>query len=134
RGGTSPLEGDTPARGLKRTAGGGCVAPPQANRRTATRPGRIPRRAGAAPPADRFAAVGEMVLALEGYLEETGLAADKVVGELGRYFQAPAAYELALKERMVDHLTRRGQDQLAADDRAAALDVFDRGLPIDPNN
>ena len=88
----------------------------------------------AAQPADRFPAVGEMVLALEGYLEETGLGADKVVGELGRYFQAPAAYEMALKERMVDHLTRRGQDQLATDDRAAALDVFDRVLTIDPSN
>jgi hypothetical protein len=88
----------------------------------------------AAQPADRFPAIGEMVIALEGYLEETGLAPDKVAGELGRYFQAPAAYELALKERMLDHLTRRGQAHLADDSRSAALDVFDRVLTLDPSN
>jgi hypothetical protein len=75
-----------------------------------------------------------MAMALEGYLEESGLAPDKLVGELGRYFVAPAAYEQALRERLIDHLTRRGQQQLAVDDRAAALDVFDRVLTIDPSN
>ncbi|HEY6177717.1 MAG TPA: serine/threonine-protein kinase, partial [Kofleriaceae bacterium] len=132
--GKLPFEGKNPHEVLKRIAECRFVDPRQANPRIGNRLGRIILRAMAAQPADRFAAVGEMVLALEGYLEETGLGADKVVGELGRYFQAPAAYELALKERMVDHLTRRGQDQLAADDRAAALDVFDRVLTIDPNN
>src|SRR6476646_2490519 len=122
--GQLPFRGKNPHEILKRIAECRFTDPRQANPRIGNRLGRIILRAMAAQPADRFAAVGEMVIALEGYVEETGLAADKVAGELGRYFQAPAAYEHALKERMVDHLTRRGQDQLAADDRAAALDVF----------
>ena len=68
------------------------------------------------------------------YLEEIGIATDKLAGELARYFQAPASYEQALKERLVDHLTRRGQKLLADDDRPPALDVFDRVLTIDPDN
>src|SRR5512140_626125 len=58
--------------------------------------GRIILRAMAAQPGDRFAAIGEMVIALEGYLEESGIAHDKVTSELGRYFEAPVPYEQAL--------------------------------------
>src|SRR4029079_11992822 len=75
-----------------------------------------------------------MVIALEGYLDESGIPHDKVAGELGHYFQGPTAYEQALRDRMIDHLTRCGQARLADDDRAAALDVFDRVLTIDPHN
>jgi tRNA A-37 threonylcarbamoyl transferase component Bud32 len=132
--GKLPFEGKNPHEVLKRIAECRFVDPRQAQPRIGNRLGRIILRAMAAQPADRFAAIGEMVIALEGYLEESGIASDKVAGELGRYFQAPAAYELALKERMVDHLTRRGQKLLAQDDRAASLDVFDRVLTIDPEN
>src|ERR1043165_3543406 len=132
--GKLPFEGKNPHEVLKRIAECRFLDPRQANPRIGNRLGRIILRAMAREPGDRFPGVGEMVIALEGYLEETGLAADKVASELGRYFQAPAAYELALKERMIDHLTRRGQDQLAADDRAAALDVFDRVLTTDPSH
>ncbi len=132
--GKLPFEGKNPHEVLKRIAECRFVDPRQANPRIGNRLGKIILRAMAAQPADRFPAIGEMVIALEGYLEETGLAPDKVAGELGRYFQAPAAYELALKERMLDHLTRRGQAHLADDSRAAALDVFDRVLTLDPSN
>ena len=60
-----------------------------------------------AAPDARYPAIGEMVMAIEGYLEESGLPADKVAGELARYFKSPSSYELALKERLVDHLTKR---------------------------
>jgi serine/threonine-protein kinase len=132
--GRLPFEGKNPHEVLKRIAECRFVDPRQANPRIGNRLGRIILRAMAAAPGDRFPAIGEMVLALEGYLEETGVAHDKVAGELGRYFETPVAYEQALKARMIDHLTRRGQKQLAADDRAAALDVFDRILTIDPHN
>ncbi len=132
--GKLPFEGKNPHEVLKRIAECRFVDPRQANPRIGNRLGKIILRAMAAQPADRFPAIGEMVLALEGYLEETGLAPDKVASELGRYFQAPAAYELALKERMIDHLTRRGQAHLAQDSRASALDVFDRVLTLDPTN
>jgi tRNA A-37 threonylcarbamoyl transferase component Bud32 len=132
--GKLPFEGKNPHEVLKRIAECRFVDPRQANPRIGNRLGKIILRAMAAQPADRFPAIGEMVIALEGYLEETGLAPDKVASELGRYFQAPAAYELALKERMVDHLTRRGQAHLADDSSATALDVFDRVLTLDPSN
>ncbi|MGE5185092.1 MAG: hypothetical protein ACM31C_23650, partial [Acidobacteriota bacterium] len=96
--------------------------------------GRIILRAMAAQPGDRFPNVGEMVIALESYLEESGLAKDKIPGELARYFQAPVPYEAALKARLLDHLTRRGQELMGKDDRAGALDAFDRVLTIDPEN
>ena len=132
--GKLPFEGKNPHEVLKRIAECKFVDPRQANPRIGNRLGRIILRAMAAAPNDRFPAVGEMVLALEGYLEESGVQHDKVVGELGRYFETPVAYELALKERIVDHLTRRGQQLLASEERAAALDVFDRILTIDPHN
>jgi len=132
--GRLPFEGKNPHEVLKRIAECKFLDPRQANPRIGNRLGRIILRAMAAMPVDRFAAIGEMAAALEGYLEESGIAHDKVAGELGRYFDAPAAYEQALKDRMIDHLTRRGQKQLAEDDRSAALDVFDRILTIDPNN
>src|SRR5690349_10419996 len=132
--GKLPFEGKNPHEVLKRIAECRFVDPRQANPRIGNRLGRIILRAMAAAPGDRFPAVSEMVIALEGYLDESGIPHDKVASELGRYFQGPAAYEQALRDRMIDHLTRRGQARLADDDRAAALDVFDRVLTIDPSN
>ena len=132
--GKLPFEGKNPHEVLKRIAECKFVDPRQANPRIGNRLGKIILRAMAAEPADRYASIGEMVTALEAYLEESGIAPDKVQAELGRYFQAPPAYELALEERLVDHLTRAGQDKLASDDRAQALDIFDRVLTIDPDN
>jgi serine/threonine-protein kinase len=132
--GKLPFEGKNPHEVLKRIAECRFIDPRQANPRIGNRLGRIILRAMAAAPCDRFPAIGDMALALEGYLEESGLAPDKLAGELGRYFAAPATYEQALRERVIDHLTRRGQQQLAANDQAAALDVFDRILTIDPSN
>ena len=132
--GKLPFEGKNPHEVLKRIAECRFVDPRQANPRIGNRLGRIILRAMAAAPDDRFAAIGEMARALESYLDESGLAHDKVIGELGRYFAAPAAYEQALRERLIDHLTRRGQQLLASEERAAALDVFDRILTIDASN
>src|SRR3954465_12582377 len=132
--GKLPFEGKNPHEVLKRIAECRFVDPRQANPRIGNRLGRIILRAMAAQPADRFPAIGEMVIALEGYLEESGIDPGRATRGLGRYFDAPAAYEQALKDRMIDHLTRRGQAHLAADRRAAALDVFDRVLTIDPQN
>jgi serine/threonine-protein kinase len=129
--GKLPFEGKNPHEVLKRIAECKFVDPRQANPRLGNRLGRIILRAMAAEPADRYPTVGEMVLALEGYLEESGIAHDKVPGELARYFQGPAAYERALEDRLIDHLTRRGGELLEQDDRAAALDVFDPNIHFD---
>ena len=132
--GKLPFEGKNPHEVLKRIAECKFVDPRQANPRIGNRLGRIILKAMAAQPNDRYAAIGEMVLALEAYLEESGLVVDKLTSELARYFKAPGPYELALRERLVDHLTRRGQELLASKDQAKALDVFDRVLTIDGEN
>ncbi|MBA3391128.1 MAG: serine/threonine protein kinase [Deltaproteobacteria bacterium] len=132
--GKLPFEGKNPHEVLKRIAECKFVDPRTANARIGNRLGKIILRAMAIEPNDRFPAIGEMVTALEAYLEESGIAADKVQAELGRYFGSPGAYELALEERLVDHLTRHGITLLAANDRAHALDVFDRVLTIDADN
>ena len=132
--GKLPFEGKNPHEVLKRIAECRFVDPRQANPRIGNRLGRIILKAMAAEPADRYAAIGEMVLALEAYLEESGLPPDKIPAELARYFQAPASYEEALRTRLVDTLTRAGTAKLDTDDRSGALDVFDRVLTIEPAN
>ena len=134
--GKLPFEGKNPHEVLKRIAECRFIDPRTANPRIGNRLGRIILRAMAAAPADRFASVGEMVTALEGYLDESGLPHDKVklASELARYFSSPVAYEQALEDRLIAHLTKRGQELLERDDRAAALDLFDRVLTIDADN
>ncbi|HEY5948831.1 MAG TPA: serine/threonine-protein kinase [Kofleriaceae bacterium] len=132
--GKLPFEGKNPHEVLKRIAECKFVDPRQANPRIGNRLGKIILRAMAAQPADRYPAISEMVIALEAYLEESGIAPDKLTSELARYFKAPASYEQALKERLVDHLSRLGQKLLSAGDQTQALDVFDRVLTIDPEN
>ncbi|HEY1550605.1 MAG TPA: serine/threonine-protein kinase, partial [Kofleriaceae bacterium] len=132
--GKLPFEGKNPHEVLKRIAECKFVDPRQANPRIGNRLGRIILRAMAAAPDDRYPSIAEMVVALEGYLDESGLPSDKIPAELGRYFSAPASYEEALKTRLVDTLTRAGQTKLDDDNRAGALDAFDRVLTIDPHN
>jgi serine/threonine-protein kinase len=132
--GRLPFEGKNPHEVLKRIAECRFIDPRQASPRVGNHLGRIILRAMAAAPADRYPSVAALVLALEGYLEESGLAPDKVQPELARYLEAPVAYEGALAARLVDHLTRRGQELLTAGRRAAALDALDRVLTIDPRN
>jgi serine/threonine-protein kinase len=132
--GKLPFEGKNPHEVLKRIAECRFTDPRQANPRIGNRLGRIILRAMAAQPGDRFAQITEMASALEGYLEESGIAHDKVAGELGRYVEDPADYERALKQRLLAHLTERGERQLGHGDRAQALDIFDRILTIDPHN
>jgi len=132
--GRLPFEGKNPHEVLKRIAECKFVDPRQANPVIGNRLGKIILRAMAAEPADRFANVGEMVIALEAYLEESGIATDKVPSELSRYFDAPATYEQAFEIRLVEHLTARGTKLLASNDRSAALDIFDRVLTMDPDN
>jgi len=132
--GRLPFEGKNPHEVLKRIAECKFVDPRQANPRIGNRLGKIILRAMAALPSGRYPAIGEMVIALESYLEESGLPPDKVTSELARYFKTPASYEQALKERLIDHLTRHGQQLLATGEQAPALDVFDRVLTIDAKN
>src|SRR5580692_7107468 len=132
--GKLPFEGKNPHEVLKRIAECRFVDPRQANPRIGNRLGKVILKAMAADPMQRYPAIGEMVLALDGYLEESGVATDKVAAELSRYFKSPASYEQAFKDRLVDHLVQRGETLLEDDQRSAALDVFDRVLTVEPQN
>jgi serine/threonine-protein kinase len=131
--GKLPFEGKNPHEVLKRIAECKFVDPRTANRRIGNRLGRIILRAMAREPADRYSGIGLMVDALDKFLQESGIDTDKITAELARYFSSPASYEKALETRLVDTLTRRGQELLDSD-RPAALDAFDRVLTIDDKN
>lgn len=80
---------------------------------------------------DRYADVGLMADDLEHYLAEAGLTTE--ADELARYFEAPVAYEMALRPRLCAALTKSGREAFA-DSRAHALDLWNRVLAIDPQN
>ena len=126
--GKLPFEGKNPHEILKRIAECKFADPRQTNPRIGGELGKIILRAMAAEPAARYPTMAAMVADLEGYLTGSGLGTPK--DELARYFAAPAAYELALAQRLVDHLVRRARAELPAR-RALALDLLDRVLTID---
>ncbi len=129
--GRLPFEGKNPHEVLKRIAECNFTPARKANPHICNQLGKILDRAMAREPADRFPAMTEMVLALEGYLADCGL--EQPAAELARYFQAPAAYEVALRARLIDCLLRRGKALLGTN-HPAALDAFDRVLTLDPGN
>lgn len=129
--GKLPFEGKNPHEILKRIADCKFVDPRVANPRVGGELGKIILRAMAREPDDRYPMIGALVTDLEVYLTGSGLGTPK--DELARYFAAPAAYELALEQRLVDHLTRRARAELP-EHRTIALELLDRILTIDPQH
>jgi serine/threonine-protein kinase len=129
--GELPFRGRNPHELLKRIAEGVYRDPRQANPLVGNELGRIIDRALARAREDRYPDVTEMLVALERYLETSGIKDCRE--ELARYFDAPVSYELALRPRVLDALSRRGRELLAVD-QVAALDLFNRALTIDPEN
>jgi tRNA A-37 threonylcarbamoyl transferase component Bud32 len=129
--GRLPFEGKNPHEILKRIADCKFPDPRQSNPRVGNELGKIILKAMARQPNDRYRDVAELVAALDAYVTGSGLG--PVAQELSRYFQSPASYELALKERLVDHLVRKGKDTMPVS-RPAALEAYDRVLTIDPTN
>jgi serine/threonine-protein kinase len=130
--GRLPFEGKNPHEILKRIAECKFPDPRHANARIGNELGRIILRAMAREPDARFRDMGEMLAALEKYLDGSGL--NSVRDELSRFFKAPAPYEMALKARLTDHLLRRAKDSLRNGNQATALELLDRTLAIDPSN
>ena len=82
--GKLPFEGKNPHEVLKRIAECKFVDPRQANPRIGNRLGRIILRAMAAQPGRSLSpAIAEMVVALEGYLDESGLPSRQDRGRAG---------------------------------------------------
>ncbi|ACY16247.1 serine/threonine protein kinase [Haliangium ochraceum] len=129
--GELPFTGRNPHELLKRISDGVYRDPRQANPLVGNELGRIIDTALARAKEDRYRDITEMLSALERYLKHSGI--DEPRQELSRYFDAPVAYELALRERLLAALVQRGRE-LAGSERVAALDVFNRALTIDPDN
>lgn len=126
-----PFQGKNPHEVLKRIAEGRYTDIRQVNPRVGKQLGAVVARALEREQKDRFDDVSQMHQALERYLEGSGLTGHR--DELTRFFAAPVAYEMALRARLVDHLTRRGR-ALLADEPAAAIELFDRVLTLEPDN
>jgi tRNA A-37 threonylcarbamoyl transferase component Bud32 len=129
--GDLPFRGRNPHELLKRIAEGVYRDARQANPLVGNELGRIIDRALARAKEDRYPDVTEMLAALERYLENSGIRDCRE--ELARYFEAPVPYELALRARILDALSRRGRELLAVD-QVTALDLFNRALTLDPDN
>ena len=129
--GELPFRGRNPHEILKRIAE--CQYKPahQVNPMVGRELTQIIGRALAREPDDRYPDISEMSSALSDYLEDCGLGDHP--RELGQYFAAPASYELALKARLIDALTRRGL-ALVDENRSLALEKFNRVLTIDPDH
>ena len=129
--GDLPFRGRNPHELLKRIAEGVYRDARQVNPLVGNELGRIIDKALARDKDDRYPDVTEMLAALERYLENSGIKDCRE--ELARYFEAPVPYELALRARVLDALSRRGRELLAVD-QVAALDLFNRALTLDPDN
>ncbi len=135
--GSLPFHGKNPHEILKRIAECKFPDPRHQSPRIGNELGRIILRAMARDPDDRFRDMGDMLTALERYVDGSGLGTSR--DELARYFQAPAPYEMALKARLCDHLLRRARDLLAVRGpggagQPGALEQLDRILAIDPTH
>ncbi len=129
--GRLPFHGRNPHEILKRIADCKYVDPREVEPRVGKELGGIVQSALARDPDDRYADISEMGRALELYCEGSGLR--DYAKELGRYFSAPTPYDMALRERLLSELTRRGT-KLMDSDRVGALELFNRVLTIDPDN
>ncbi len=129
--GELPFEGKNPHEILKRIADCTYTDPTRVNPRVGKELGGIITHALARDPDDRFADISLMQQALEEYLEGSGFTDSKQ--ELERFFAAPAAYQMALEQRLVGYLCERAKELLPSN-RAKALELFDRVLSIDTQN
>lgn len=129
--GDLPFHGKNPHEILKRIADCEYPDPARKNPRVGKELGHIIRTALQKDPDDRYADISLMQQDLETYLEGSGLLNDRE--ELERFFDAPAAYQMALEKRLIDHLTERAR-RILQKDRNSALELYNRVLNIDEDN
>lgn len=126
-----PFKGKNPHQILKRIAEGEFLDPQVVNPLVGRDLARIICTAMARDKDDRYADVALLMVALERYLGDCGLADFR--SELGTFFADPRSYETKLEDRLIETLTRRGK-QLVETDQIAALEAFNRVLTMDPDN
>ncbi|HKA87664.1 MAG TPA: serine/threonine-protein kinase, partial [Haliangiales bacterium] len=127
-----PFKGKNPHEILKRIAECKYVDARVVHPRVSDRLNRIISRALARDPGDRFPDVTSMLDELLRVLAEVDLSDPR--GELRRFFGDPAAYEGALRQRLLAALSRRARAELAARRTSSALELMNRVLTIDPAN
>ncbi|RMH42289.1 MAG: serine/threonine protein kinase [Deltaproteobacteria bacterium] len=129
--GELPFRGRNPHEILKRIADCEYAPPSQVEPRVCKELSRIIARAMARDKEDRYPDIASMQRDLEAFLARSGLADPRE--ELKRFFASPASYEMSLRERLIAALTAAGREALA-DNRAQALELFNRVLTLDPDN
>ncbi len=129
--GELPFVGKNPHEILKKIAECRFKPAQQCSPRVGKELDAIIAKAMAREPDSRYRDVAEMLVALEKYLETSGLADQHT--ELQQFFAAPASYELALRARLIDALLRRARAELDHN-HAAALELCNRVLVLDPAN
>lgn len=127
--GELPFQGDNPHALLRNILEVRFAPPERLN--PAIGPGfaRVVRTCLQRDPADRYATCHELIADLERIIEAADLSSPEE--ELPRYFQAPAAYSAALRERLVEREIREGRREAAAGHLPAAMRRLDRALALD---
>jgi serine/threonine-protein kinase len=132
--GRLPFEGknphEVPGRASRSASSGS--APGQPAHRQPARPDHPPRDGRAAE--RRYPAISEMVLAIEGYLDESVCRTTRSRASSRATSRRRCRTSKRSRTGSWITLTRVGQKLLADGDQAPALDVFDRVLTIDPKN
>ncbi|MCP4446210.1 MAG: protein kinase [Myxococcales bacterium] len=126
-----PFHGKNPHEILKRVADCEYPDPARKDPRVGKELGNIIRTALQKNPDDRYADISLMQQELETYLEGSGLQNGRE--ELERFFDAPAAYQMALEQRLIAHLAERAR-RILPKDRNAALELYNRILNVDEDN
>jgi len=129
--GELPFTGRNPHEILKRIAECSFRPPQQVNPFVGSELGNIIKKAMAQEPDDRYPDISAMHDDLKRYLQGSGFK--EFEAESARFFAAPASYEMALRARLMDALTRSGRE-LLEENRVAALEKFNRVLTMDPDN
>ncbi len=130
--GELPFKGNNAHEVLKRISDGKYVDPEVANPTVGSQLARIIRKTLAHDPDARYLTIEELRGSLEEFLSDVEIS--DVRKELAEYFSSPKDYSKGLQERVVESLTRRGTQALAAKKTPQALEYFNRVLCVDPAN
>ncbi|MFH1531859.1 MAG: serine/threonine-protein kinase [Pseudomonadota bacterium] len=127
--GELPFQGDNPHALLRNILEVRYAPPERLN--PAIGPGfaRVIRTCLQRDPADRYATCHELIADLDRIIAAAEMSTPEE--ELSRYFQAPAAYTAALRERLVEREIREGRREAAAGHLPAAMRRLDRALALD---
>jgi len=130
--GRMPFAASNPTATLRRVIEGDYDDPRRLSSLVSDGLAAVAARAMAGDPAARYASAAEMRDAIDAALAESGLSS--AAAELAAFLRDPAAYQAALRPRLVAALLAGGEAALADGNAARALGLFNRVLAIEPEN